>query len=142
MKKFFLFIAMAVSAMTASAQEEGYWGNKFFDNWYVGIQGGVDAKTTHSAVFKHLTPNVGLRVGKWLSPSVGIAAEGTYIFPNQMYTSLDAKGFNANFLGQINLSNAIGGYKGEPRCFEVILNGGIGYIHNSTDDNDLAIGTI
>ena len=43
MKKFFLFIAMAVSAMTASAQEEGYWGNKFFDNWYVGIQGGVDA---------------------------------------------------------------------------------------------------
>lgn len=142
MKKFFLFIAMAVSAMTASAQEEGYWGNKFFDNWYVGIQGGVDAKTTHSAVFKHLTPNVGLRVGKWLTPSVGIAAEGTYIFPSQMYTSLDAKGFNANLLGQINLSNAIGGYKGEPRCFEVILNGGIGYIHNSTDDNDLAIGTI
>lgn len=142
MKKLFLALVMVASAMAVSAQDKGYCSNKFADNWYIGIQGGVASKTTHNAVFKHLTPNLGLRAGKWITPAFGLAVEGMYYFPNQMYTSLDSKGVNANLLGQFNLSNIFGGYKGEPRCFEVIFNTGIGYIHNSTDDNDLAIGTI
>lgn len=71
MKKILLFVAIAASAMTMSAQE-GFYGNKFFDNWYVGLQGGVSTKTTHQAVLKNLNPNVGLRVGKWITPSFGV----------------------------------------------------------------------
>ena len=48
MKKFFLILAMAASAMSMSAQE-GYYGNKFWDNWYLGLEAGVSSKTTHQA---------------------------------------------------------------------------------------------
>lgn len=58
MKKFFLILAMAASAMSMSAQE-GYYGNKFWDNWYLGLEAGVSSKTTHQAVLKHLNPEFG-----------------------------------------------------------------------------------
>lgn len=146
MKKILLFVAIAASAMTMSAQE-GFYGNKFFDNWYVGLQGGVSTKTTHQAVLKNLNPNVGLRVGKWITPSFGIAGEGNIMFSNKVrgehYTNPTVNAATASLLGQLNLTNMFCGYQGEPRNFEIIANAGIGYIHNYTDEKeDLAIGTI
>lgn len=146
MKKILLFVAIAASAMTMSAQE-GFYGNKFFDNWYVGLQGGVSTKTTHQAVLKNLNPNVGLRVGKWITPSFGVAGEGNIMFSNKVrgehYTNPTVNAATASLLGQLNLTNMFCGYQGEPRNFEIIANAGIGYIHNYTDEKeDLAIGTI
>ena len=146
MKKVMLFLAIAASAMTVSAQE-GFYGNKFFDNWYIGLQGGVSTKTTHQAVLKNLNPNVGVRVGKWITPSFGIAGEGNLMFSNKAsgenYTNPSINVSSASLLGQLNLTNMFCGYLGEPRNFEIIANAGIGYIHNYTDDNeDLSIGTI
>ena len=40
MKKFVSVFALALVAMSVSA-ENLYKESKFFDNWYVGIQGGV-----------------------------------------------------------------------------------------------------
>lgn len=146
MKKVMLFLAIAASAMTVSAQE-GFYGNKFFDNWYIGLQGGVSTKTTHQAVLKNLNPNVGVRVGKWITPSFGIAGEGNLMFSNKAsgenYTNPSINVSSASLLGQLNLTNMFCGYLGEPRNFEIIANAGIGYIHNYTDDKeDLSIGTI
>lgn len=149
MKKLFLMIVMAASAMTMSAQQEvpyGYYANKFTDNWYIGVDAGVMSKTTHNAILKNLNPNAGVRVGKWLTPAFGLALEGNAVLGNKVggasYTDADAiKATQLLLLGQFNFSNWFCGYKGEPRNFEVIGNLGIGWLHNF-GKNKTELGTI
>ena len=84
MKKFLLTLAVAVSALTANAQDEGgFYGNKFFDNCFIGVNGGVGAGTTHNAIFKDLNWNAGLRLGKFFSPIFGFGIEGNLYFNNR-----------------------------------------------------------
>jgi len=137
MKKFFLMLAVAASAMSASAQEpkSGFADAKFWDNWYLGANLGVMSKATDQAVLKNLNPEFGIRLGKWFTPSVGLSAESAFLFGNktrgQQFT--DPSLFHAakvHLLGTINFSNAFGGYTGSPRPFEVIGLAGIGFIHN------------
>lgn len=137
MKKILLIIATAVTSLTAMAQEpaKGFYGNKFADNWYVGLQAGVASKTTHQAVLKNINPDFGIRLGKWMTPSFGLALDAEGFLGNKVYGSdyTDASGiksFQMNVLTQWNLSNIFGGYPGEPRNFEVIGNIGIGWGHN------------
>lgn len=139
MKKFIVMLAMAASAMTVSAQDTnapyGYYANKFTDNWYIGVNAGMMSKTTHQAVLKNANPNLGVRVGKWITPVVGFAAEGTANLNNNMYGDnyTDAKGIKslqAMLFTQFNFSNIFGGYPGQPRTFEVIGNLGLGFLHN------------
>ena len=137
MKKLFLMLAVAASAMTASAQEpkSGFADAKFWDNWYLGGNLGVVSKAKHQAVLKNLNPQFGIRFGKWFTPSVGLAGEGRFLFGNKLYGRqlTDKSPFHAmegNLLGTINFSNAFGGYQGSPRPFEVIGLAGIGFLHN------------
>jgi outer membrane protein OmpA-like peptidoglycan-associated protein len=137
MKKFFLMLAVAASAMTASAQEpkSGFADAKFWDNWYLGANAGVLSTAKHQAVLKNLNPTFGVRFGKWFTPSVGIAAEGEFLFGNkfrgeQLTDPSLFHGAKVHLLGTLNFSNAFGGYTGTPRSFEVIGLAGIGFIHN------------
>ena len=137
MKKLFLMLAVAASAMTASAQEpkSGFADAKFWDNWYLGANLGAVSKAKHQAVLKNLNPQFGIRFGKWFTPSVGLAGEGRFLFGNKLYGRqlTDKSPFHAmegNLLGTINFSNAFGGYQGSPRPFEVIGLAGIGFLHN------------
>lgn len=50
-KNFLLAMAFAAVAVTSNAQD-AYVGNKFFDNWYIGVKGGGVTPTTHSAFWK------------------------------------------------------------------------------------------
>lgn len=138
MKKLLMIIAVAAATLTASAQV-GFYGNKFFDNWYIGLNGGIGSKTTHQAVLKNLNGNAGLRIGKWITPSFGLAAEGNAYFGNLVSMPREMTGLTektavrysqVNLLATVNMMNAIGGYKGEPRLFEVILVPGLGWGHN------------
>lgn len=137
MKKLFLMLAVAASAMTASAQEpkSGFADAKFWDNWYLGANLGAVSKAKHQAVLKNLNPQFGIRFGKWFTPSVGIAGEGRFLFGNKLYgRQLTDKspfhGMEGHLLGTLNFSNAFGGYQGSPRPFEVIGLAGIGFLHN------------
>lgn len=130
-------LAVAASAMTASAQEpkSGFADAKFWDNWYLGANLGAVSKAKHQAVLKNLNPQFGIRFGKWFTPSVGLAGEGRFLFGNKLYGRqlTDKSPFHAmegNLLGTINFSNAFGGYTGSPRPFEVIGLAGIGFLHN------------
>lgn len=143
MKKILSILAAAVITLSASAQEVGFYGNKFKDNWYIGGNAGVGTGTTNHALLKNLNLNAGFRFGKLFSPVFGLGIEGNLYFSNKHGgESLGELGKSVNydpsfisnsylgFVATINMNNAIGGYFGEPRKFEVILAPGFGWGHN------------
>ena len=138
MKKLFTLVAAAVLAVSASAQT--VTESKTFDNIYVGINGGVATKATGHAWLKGLDPNFGVRVGRYFTPVFGLAVESNAYFSNKPWAS-DGTAFravNTSLLGTVNLSNWLGGYKGEPRMFEVSALYGLGWAHTfGTKSNDI-----
>ncbi len=149
MKKLVLFFAAAAMAVTASAQVT-VEGSKFSDNWSIGIQGGLATKTTQNRWLSNTNPNAGLRLTKEITPVFGLVAEGIVYFNDRAQTKLMdrlgqiadydvtardrmartntfAKALNVNLLAKVNLSNLFGGYKGEPRTFEVSALYGFGW---------------
>lgn len=128
--------AMAAQAMSAQTVE----GSKLSDNWYIGINGGMNAKTTHTSIFNNLNPSAGLRIGRNITPVFGVAAEGEAYFNNRGSEARPlgtfVKGINVSLLGTTNFSNMFGGYTGSPRVFEIIGVYGIGWGHAfSTESN-------
>ena len=129
MKK--LLLLFAVATMAVSAQAQTVTESKTFDNFYVGINGGVATKAKGHAWLKGLNPNAGLRVGRWFTPVFGLAVESNAYFSNKPYksTGTAVRFLNSSLLGTVNFSNWFGGYKGEPRCFEVVGLYGLGWGH-------------
>ena len=129
MKKLVLLAAAALMTVSASAQT--VQESKTFDNIYVGVNGGVATKTTGHSWLKGLDPNAGVRIGRWFTPVVGLAVESNAYFSNKPYTSTGTivRFLNTSLLGTLNLSNWFGGYKGEPRPFEVVAVAGLGWGH-------------
>ncbi len=129
MKKLFTLLAAALMAASLSAQT--VTESKTFDNVYVGINGGVATKTTGHAWLKDLNPNAGIRVGRYFTPVFGLAVESNAYFSNKPWTSVGTtvRAINTSLLGTVNLSNWFGGYKGEPRAFEVSAVYGLGWGH-------------
>lgn len=153
MKKLVLLFAVAAMAVSASAQSTVY-GSKFTDNWYVGVQGGLATKTTQNRWLSNTNPFAGIRLGKDFTPAFGLVAEGNVYFNDRtslgtfdwgedgkyimghdrdIRTKTFAKSLNVNLLAKVNLTNAIAGYKGEPRAFEVSALYGFGWIHGFGD---------
>ena len=128
MKKLGLMIA-AVS-MAASVSAQSLAESKTFDNWYVGINGGVATNTTGSRWLHNLNPNAGLRIGRYFTPVFGLAAESNAYFSNKPgeSTGTIVRFLNTSLLGTTNLTNWIAGYKGEPRAFEVSAVYGLGWL--------------
>ena len=133
-------LAVASMTVTVSAQNTVITSNKFGDNWYWGINVGAastpgsdNGKAVKNTDFKAFAPNASLRIGKNLTTVFGLVAEGTaYGFANKK-SFLDNKtgveAINVSLLSSFNLSNLFGGYKGEPRTFELIGLGGFGWGH-------------
>ncbi|MDY6241730.1 MAG: OmpA family protein [Prevotella sp.] len=140
MKKLFTLIAAAVIAAGASAQtvEE----SKTFDNIYVGINGGVATKATGHAWLKGLDPNFGVRIGRNFTPVFGLAVESNAYFSNKPWKSngTAVRALNTSLLGTVNLSNWFGGYKGEPRTFEVSALYGLGWGHTFGTKSNAMVG--
>ena len=134
MKKLVLMLAAASMAASVSAQTVAE--SKTFDNIYVGINGGVATKTTGHKWLSDLDPNAGIRIGRYFTPVFGLAVEGNAYFSNKPWTSTGTvvRATNASLLGTVNLSNWFGGYKGEPRTFEVSALYGLGWMHIFTSN--------
>lgn len=127
----------AAAALTVSASAQTVTESKTLDNIYVGINGGVATKTTGaSGWLNNLNPNAGIRVGRYFTPVVGLALESNVYFSNQPYESYGTvvKYINSSILGTVNFSNWFGGYKGEPRLFEVSALYGFGWGHSFGDN--------
>ena len=134
MKKLVLMLAAASMAASVSAQTVAE--SKTFDNIYVGINGGVATKTTGHKWLSDLDPNAGIRIGRYFTPVFGLAIEGNAYFSNKPWgsTGTVVRATNASLLGTVNLSNWFGGYKGEPRTFEVSALYGLGWMHVFTNN--------
>ena len=136
----------AAAVMAVSANAQTVTESKTTDNIYVGVNGGLSTVTRLSSLgagdhsrFKDITPSIGFRVGRWFTPVVGLALEGNFNFKN-LHHSNEAKTFvnstNVSLLGTLNVLNWIGGYNGEPRCFEVIPVFGLGWGHTFGHPSD------
>ena len=120
-----LLLGMAVVGANAQTAVEG---NKFLDNWSLGINAGGTTPLTHSAFFKNMRPVVGLGLTKQLTPSFGIGMEAMGSFNTTVSrTAIDNS--NISLLGMVNLNNFFGTYTGVPRTFEVEAVFGIGWLH-------------
>ena len=129
MKRLGLLAAAVVMAMSVSAQT--VTESKTFDNFYIGINGGVATATTGHGWLKNLPPNAGLRIGRNFTPVFGMAVESNGYFKNTngFTTGTLVNALNTSLLGTVNLTNWFGGYKGEPRVFEVSALYGLGWGH-------------
>ena len=139
MKK--LGLLFAAAAMAVSVYAQTVTESKTFDNFYIGINGGAQVKTTGESWMNNLNSNAGLRIGRWFTPVFGLAAEGNVYFNDHCkhympQSKTVARYMNVGLIGTVNLSNWFAGYKGEPRLFEVVPVYGFGWGHTfGTDEN-------
>lgn len=139
MKKLGLLFAAAAMAVSVNAQT--VTESKTFDNFYIGINGGAQVKTTGESWMNNLNSNAGLRIGRWFTPVFGLAAEGNVYFNDHCkhympQSKTVARYMNVGLIGTVNLSNWFAGYKVEPRLFEVVPVYGFGWGHTfGTDEN-------
>ena len=138
MKKLFLMLAAATFAANVSAQNTVITSNKFGDNWYIGVKGGVATpmqKYGDAGFMKGFAPNAGLRIGKNLTTVFGLAVDAdAYIMSKSdnkamMGNKTIVNATNVSLLGTFNVSNLLGTYTGEPRAFELIALYGFGWEH-------------
>ena len=119
---------MFAMAMASSAQ---YTGHKFFDNWSIGVEGGVSTN-----LHDWDKPNggvAGINFTKGITPVLSLEFQGQVGFNDDANWNWAVKSANvvdnvsvyANT--KINLMNWFGGYKGAPRLFEIQARGGVGY---------------
>lgn len=129
MKKITTLFAAAMLTLSMSAQTVSE--SKTLDNVYVGVNAGLATKATHNAWLKNMNPNFGVRVGRNFTPVFGLAVESNLYFKNTngYSTGTFINAMNTSLLGTVNLNNWIGGYKGEPRFFEVYAVYGMGWGH-------------
>ena len=147
MKKIFLSVMFAGAAVAANAQSvKGISYGKFFDNWQIGVNVGGYTPTTGYPFFKSTRLNFGVEVGKQISPSFRLSADGVaYINDNARggHNPLAIEHTNVAMLGNFNLSNIFGGYKGAPRTFEVEAFAGPGWLHSynpgRNDSNEMTV---
>ena len=169
MKTIKLFAAVALVALSAvfsspaSAQENGnkdengkvvrgaYLTNRFIDNWFVGVGGGVNLPF-HEGHQTAVSPALDVNLGKWVTPCVGIrlgysGLTGSIWSPTEsrLATEFNAdknlykNKYNFTYVHADvlwNISHAIGGYK-ETRLWNFIPYFHAGWLHtnSSTVDN-------
>lgn len=170
MRKSLITGMFILSSVCVMAQENGnrdannkivrgpYETNRFFDNWFFGVAGGVnvyEGESDSKASFgKRLAPALDISLGKWVTPNIGFRLQ---------YSGLQAKGFasskTAPYAGEKegsgykekfdvmnlhadamwNLTNTLWGYK-ETRVWNVIPYAGYGWgrtSENSIKNNEL-----
>ncbi len=139
MKRLYLFGAIALAAVTMAAspalnaQENGnrdeygkvvrgpYETNRFGDNWFIGIGGGINTFWNDGVKFKDLKvgPSIDASVGKWFTPAVGMRIGYSGLISNleQAPEEFGYMYIHGDFLW--NISNALGGYK-ETRFWNLV----------------------
>lgn len=131
MRKFILTFVIALMTVFSVNAQTVIETPKFFDNFYMGIQGGATTPLDFNKVFP-VNGVAGMNIGKDITPVFGVEVEGNVWFNDnhfiyRPYTFVKATNVGIN--GTMNLTNFFAGYKGKPRVFEVKTNAGLGWLH-------------
>lgn len=137
MKKFILTLMVTLmTVFTSFAQNQSnYTGSsKFFDNVSVGIVGGVETNLNEWNAPQGAV--AGIVLNKEISPLFGITLEGNTNInglrnwqkgASHFHCGNTFDGLSVYLTPRVNLTNAILGYKGNPRKLEVEAVAGLGY---------------
>ena len=118
MKKILASLLLLSVAVGYADGQTALTGNKFADNWAIGVNAGGTTPLMHHSFFKNMRPVVGVHVDKYLTPTFGLSLEAMGSFNTTgSKTAFDAS--NVSLLGLVNLGNLFAGYNGAPRLFEV-----------------------
>ena len=133
MKKIILLASIALAAMTAQAQTS-LQGSKFFDNWSVGLKGGVTAPFNGCSFWPQARGIMGAELQKQITPIFGLGVEGEWTVNTSSLTPLKSSNvFDHQYVGvfgTFNLMNIFAGYKGTPRLCESEAVAGTGWLHS------------
>lgn len=130
MKKTLLTAVLALGALTAAAQ--AYEQPKFFDNWSIGVDGGVMTPLTHSPFFGDMRGAFGLHVQKQVTPAFALGAEGlAAVNTSSWYGPHSTTAIDKSYVGvygALDFVNFFGGYNPD-RTFglEGVLGAGWGH---------------
>ena len=138
MKKTLLFAALALGAMSASAQ--ALEQPKFFDNWSIGLDGGVTTPLKHAAFFGDMRGLVGLHIQKQITPAFALGVEGqfgvnTSSWVNRVHSTTAFDNSYVGMYGAVDLVSLFGGYKCGGRFFGLEVIAGAGWGHEFVNQN-------
>lgn len=130
-----LLAAAAIAALGVSTAVAQYVeAPSFFDNVYVGAQGGVTAPMHGNAFFGGMRGMAGLEVGKQITPTFGVGVEGlfgvnTSSWARRIHSSTVFDNSYIGAYGTVDLVNLFGGYPCRVRPFTVAAQAGLGWGH-------------
>ena len=170
MKRLYLIALFIIVSLAATAQENGqsrdaqnrivrgpYETNRFFDNIFVGVAGGVNIyfgeHDSYGKFGKRMAPALDIHVGKWFTPSIGarvgysgLQAKGWTTAGTKYAKGADGSMFKEKFGvsylhadAMWNFSTAVRGYK-ETRTWNFVPFVGVGWARsygNDTHDNEI-----
>jgi outer membrane protein OmpA-like peptidoglycan-associated protein len=143
MKKFICAVSMMIGLCSFANAQTAYESAKVFDNTSVGITAGISSPLDFNSVTPFNT-NVGIKLQKDFTPIVGVQVEGLAFVNANHFNNLNTfvKATNVSASGVVNWSNALLGYKGTPRFFEVSSVTGLGWLYMwDTPNNTLSAKT-
>ena len=84
MKKIFISLFLSGVFMYHTNAQTAVEGNKFLDNWSIGISAGGTTPLTHHSFFGNMRPIMGIELNKQLTPvfGFGLEAVGGEIHPH------------------------------------------------------------
>ncbi len=133
MKKIILLAALAMGAVASQAQTT-VAGSKFFDNWSFTLKGGMVSPMENFGFFKAARGIAGAELRKQITPIFGLGVEGEWTVNTSSWTGLkSANVFDHQYVGvfgTFNFMNALAGYTGAPRVFELEAVAGTGWLHS------------
>lgn len=139
---------------TCTKEEKAIQLNKFKDNWFIGIGGGINTyygnHTSYVPFGRRISPTFSVQVGKWFSPFIGF--RGNFAWSNTISADLNAKNpdvyasykkayktkadmISLNAETMFDVTNMIFGYN-ENRVYSLIPYVGAGWIRNCHSNAD------
>ena len=83
MKKIFISLFLSGVFMYHTNAQTAVEGNKFLDNWSIGISAGGTTPLTHHSFFGNMRPITGIGLNKQLTPVFGFGLEAVHFRPLQ-----------------------------------------------------------
>lgn len=147
MKKITVMAALAIGAMTVSAQQP-IQSPGLFDNIQIGVDGGVTTPLHNQAFFGSMRGATGLHIQKQITPSLALGVESAFgvntsSWRNRVHSSTAFDNSYVGAYGAVNLFNLFGGYPCGIRPFDIeaVVGAGWGHLYETQIDDQNFVAT-